>query len=1007
MKKIFSFVLLAAMLIGCLAPCAYAYGADLCIIAESVEKLQGADKTVEVSISLENNPGIYLMSLVVYYDKTQLALAGADDAFANSIFGADDSSIGNQLAGTNSRIRNAIPSDLRSSSNGFLVELAGVYDEWAEETSVVYSDGNVVTFSFDILAEDFGTYDYTVVATGVLDGSAEEIELANAVGTVTYAPDPYIGIYEDFTAFFTPDDVSIDAGTETVDVDLRLDNNPGVWAVRVYIVYPETLSLDNGYGVTNVDNNTGIFLSASDIIKGFPDIALDDPGQPQGFQDLIAADPSIVRDGYHSTTLYFERQDSYDKVYTNSGILCSLHFTVDPSVKPGSELDIQLYYGDSDFLFADTDENGEPVFISYYPDVHGAVVSVAGCDHENIKTEHQNKTCTEDGYDRVVCSDCGTILEETIIPNGGGHITLQPSSTVTIQPDCVNDGLQTRYCDVCGEVVSKETLPAYGHDTDGEVVVVEEPTCTKAGLKEIHCDFCGEVSATEEIPPLNHPEESFKVEGRVDPTCMDDGNTGKVICGLCGVTVSEGEVIPAYGHDTNGEVVILNKPTCTDAGLKEVHCYFCGKVSAIEEIPATGHISLLPESTVTVAPDCENDGKQTKYCDVCKKIVSEETLPSRGHDLDGKTEIKVEPTCTSAGLQVTYCSFCGEVSEAKELSAFNHSSVTLTGEKKPTESSDGYTGDVVCDLCGEICIAGEVIPAIGSGDDFTVYAKPETYEIMPGTETVDVDILLANNPGIWSSRIYIVYPEGLSLSGAGGAQIDNSFEIFTGADEMTPGHPDLALDDSRQVTAFKNLMAADPSIVRDGYRSTTVYFEESYINTLITENGVLCTLHFNVDPDVTAGDILDIEIYYGEYDFLYVETGKNGFPIFTSLEPNSYGADISVICDHSYIETVVPPTETEEGYTLHTCTVCGSSYKDNFKDPIGGSDEGVYGDIDGDGTVNAKDLNLIKRLVSGIVTPTPEQLAYGDVNGDGKINGLDANILARFVSGSISNLDRP
>lgn len=33
---------------------------------------------------------------------------------------------------------------------------------------------------------------------------------------------------------------------------------------------------------------------------------------------------------------------------------------------------------------------------------------------------------------------------------------------------------------------------------------------------------------------------------------------------------------------------------------------------------------------------------------------------------------------------------------------------------------------------------------------------------------------------------------------------------------------------------------------------------------------------------------------------------------------------------HNYVETVVAPTETERGYTLHVCTECGDSYKDRF-----------------------------------------------------------------------------
>lgn len=33
---------------------------------------------------------------------------------------------------------------------------------------------------------------------------------------------------------------------------------------------------------------------------------------------------------------------------------------------------------------------------------------------------------------------------------------------------------------------------------------------------------------------------------------------------------------------------------------------------------------------------------------------------------------------------------------------------------------------------------------------------------------------------------------------------------------------------------------------------------------------------------------------------------------------------------HSFTSTVVKPTETAQGYTLHTCTKCGYSYKDNY-----------------------------------------------------------------------------
>jgi len=52
-----------------------------------------------------------------------------------------------------------------------------------------------------------------------------------------------------------------------------------------------------------------------------------------------------------------------------------------------------------------------------------------------------------------------------------------------------------------------------------------------------------------------------------------------------------------------------------------------------------------------------------------------------------------------------------------------------------------------------------------------------------------------------------------------------------------------------------------------------------------------------------------------------------------------YGYDLDYVTKHfghscEYTSTVVPPTYTEQGYTLHTCTVCGSSYKDNYVDVL-------------------------------------------------------------------------
>ncbi|MBP5231599.1 MAG: phosphodiester glycosidase family protein [Clostridia bacterium] len=60
------------------------------------------------------------------------------------------------------------------------------------------------------------------------------------------------------------------------------------------------------------------------------------------------------------------------------------------------------------------------------------------------------------------------------------------------------------------------------------------------------------------------------------------------------------------------------------------------------------------------------------------------------------------------------------------------------------------------------------------------------------------------------------------------------------------------------------------------------------------------------------------------------------------------------------------------------------------------------GDIDGDGKVNAKYYNLLKRMILGSLTPTEEQLPRLDINQDGRQNAGDYNMLKRVVLGTYS-----
>ncbi len=90
------------------------------------------------------------------------------------------------------------------------------------------------------------------------------------------------------------------------------------------------------------------------------------------------------------------------------------------------------------------------------------------------------------------------------------------------------------------------------------------------------------------------------------------------------------------------------------------------------------------------------------------------------------------------------------------------------------------------------------------------------------------------------------------------------------------------------------------------------------------------------DPD--GQNVVDVSTgKINSYTFIPVKTGTYTIktyaaPIGNKDGSGSVGAEttIEIGCNHNYITEIVNPTYDNEGYTLHTCTKCGYSYKDNY-----------------------------------------------------------------------------
>ncbi|MBR2867878.1 MAG: phosphodiester glycosidase family protein [Clostridia bacterium] len=280
-----------------------------------------------------------------------------------------------------------------------------------------------------------------------------------------------------------------------------------------------------------------------------------------------------------------------------------------------------------------------------------------------------------------------TASSSTSVYNGGiwkDHAAHQYSSSVTLQPDCENDGVRTFTC-FCGSTYT-EKISATGHKhgddatcTDAQICltcgkelkaplghkyvsVVTAPTCTEKGYTTHTCSKCGEVTVNSEVAALGHKPDKA-------PSC-----TEKSFCTVCGEMLSD-----AKGHSYSHTVTA---PTCTEKGFTTHKCTVCGDSYTDSVVPENGH-----------TPGAEATCTEPQSCTVCGDIIKAENGHAPG----------ASATCTEAQI----CTVCGIELKA----ALGHETVHLDSVE-PTCLDDGYSSGSHCTRCG-YSEGSHVLPAKG------------------------------------------------------------------------------------------------------------------------------------------------------------------------------------------------------------------------------------------------------------------------------------------------------
>lgn len=297
-----------------------------------------------------------------------------------------------------------------------------------------------------------------------------------------------------------------------------------------------------------------------------------------------------------------------------------------------------------------------------------------------------------------------------------------------------------------------------------------------------------------------------------------------------------------------------------------------------------------------------------------------------------------------------------------------------------------------CSFCADTYKRYADDPEIG--DEFYVLAVSDRED-----DILHVRVSIGNNPGLFGARLYVKYnADTLKVDSVNKGNLLNKGDYFS-------------------VNLEKNPLSI--------YTESPLVSTESQCNT---NNGVFFDAYFEIiDPKGDYG----ISIYYtrnGDFVGLDFASG-NASPAMIKYNPvviNIVGE--SELGDCVYESSVTPPTCTDGGFTTETCLVCGGTYTHSNVDPLGhdyvltqtlvapdldNDGEGIYtclncgdertmlipvlvryakGDLDNDTRLTAKDVNLLARVVVGILGGIQIYDA-GDLLEDGVVNAKDVNLL--------------
>ena len=515
-----------------------------------------------------------------------------------------------------------------------------------------------------------------------------------------------------------------------------------------------------------------------------------------------------------------------------------------------------------------------------------------------------------------------------------------------------------------GEVDAKVAYQWIAIDENGYETVIEGATDRKLSLENLttgryYCRLTYSNATTAGVSMKSDVVTATITE------CEHSGGeatcTNKAKCEICGAEY--GETKPHSYAQIKSPEYLKSAATCTAKAVYYTSCTNCGLSSkgtadeaTFEYGNALGHKygEWVSNGDGTHSRVCANDNKhiETKACHGGKatctaKAICEDCGKAYGemaaHTFTAKTVaakyLKSAATCTAKAVYYTSCADCGLSSKGtKNEATFEYGNAlghkygkwvsngngthtrVCANDNKHTETKNCHggkatcTAKAICEDCGKAY--GEM-----AAHTFTAKSTVSRYLKRAATCTEKSE--------------YYVSCAGCGLSSKGTA----SEAVFTGS---ALGHSLTEWSVITEVTCTTN-GTQERHCTRCDYKQTRTIVAKGHSYGLwnvtkkvgcITdgEQSRECSVCGNKETKTIAATGVHS---YGSWKVAKAATcTTTGTKVRSCSECGAKETVIIQPTGHKYVESIVKPTYTEKGYTLHKCSECGTSYKSSYTDKL-------------------------------------------------------------------------